>query len=197
MNQLEKRQEIKIISENIGELINQILILKAKKIYKKRKIISLYFDTHDLENYFVGNEGMVPRDKIRVRMYDSFSNDKACRLETKKTFAHHREKNIINLNKFDVLEIEKKILKTRKKHYIPTLFVEYDREYYLINDVRLTLDTGIKYRRYSSESYVKDYRNVLEFKFSGNPDHNLLGKLIKENSRFSKYCEAIENLNLI
>lgn len=197
MNQVEKRQEIKIVSENIGELMNQILILKAKKIHKKRKVISLYFDTYDLENYFIGNEGMVPRDKIRVRMYDNFCKDKACRLEIKKTFSHHREKNIINLNDFNVSEVEKRIFNTRKKRYIPTLFVEYERQYYLIDDVRLTLDMEIKYRRYSSENYIKDYRNVLEFKFSGNPDHNLLGKFIKENSRFSKYCEAVETLNLI
>lgn len=197
MSQIEKRQEIKISSENIGDLINQILILRAKKIHKKRKVISLYFDTFDFENYFIGNEGMVPRDKIRVRMYDEFNYKKACRLETKKTLAHHREKNIIYLNEFDISRVKDKIFDEKKKHFIPTLFVEYEREYYFVNNVRLTLDTKIKYRRFNSQTSIKDYRNVLEFKFSGNPDHNLLGKLIKENIRFSKYCEAVEILNLV
>ena len=196
MTQLEKRQEIKIFSENIGELLNQIMILRAKRIYKKRKIISLYFDTHDLESYFFGNEGMVPRKKIRVRMYDKFNDDKICRLETKKTYSHYREKNIVSLDNFNLLDVKKKIYSNHKKHYFPTLFVEYEREYFYVNDVRLTLDTNINYRRYKSNINFKDYRNVLEFKFSGNPDHGLLGKLIKENTRFSKYCEAVEILKL-
>lgn len=186
MSFTEKRQEIKIFSENLGELKNQILILKAKKYYNKRKVVSLYYDTFDLENYYNGIEGLVPREKIRIRCYENFATNKPCKLETKKTFEHYREKNIINLKRFNNTDISQIILNKKKKNYTPILFVEYEREYYLTNDVRLTLDTNIKYKKYSSNQYFKDYRNVLEFKFIGIPDHNLLEKKNKREFKVLK-----------
>ena len=80
---------------------------------------------------------------------------------------------------------------------MPILYVEYEREYFSFENVRLTLDTNIKYKKYNSNFYTKDYRNVLELKYNSGLDNYVSEKIIGEKVRFSKYGEAIENLNLI
>ena len=42
---------------------------KAKTLYKKRLVNSIYFDNDDFEMYFDSVEGLSPRKKIRLRYY--------------------------------------------------------------------------------------------------------------------------------
>ena len=140
---------------------------------------------------------MVPRKKVRIRVYNQFSIEGPCRLEIKKTHSHHREKEIFKIDNFELNQIQRKIKKIDNKFLLPILYVEYEREYFSFENVRLTLDTNIKYKKYNSNFYTKDYRNVLELKYNGGLDNYVSEKIIGEKVRFSKYGEAIENLNLI
>ena len=81
----------------------------------------------------------------------------------------------------------------------PVVEVLYFREYYLIFNLRITLDTNMKYKLFQENHLsISDEESILEVK-SNNLDNM---NYIEENfhfmrTRFSKYCNAIERLNII
>ena len=83
-------------------------------------------------------------------------------------------------------------------------YVSYKRFYFKINDMRLNIDTKIKYNDYKNKKlFVSDSDIVLEFK---SPNNN---KILKEletipfnKRRFSKYARGIlfldgKNANIV
>tara|TARA_B100000242_G_C43054088_1_gene492790 strand:+ start:6031 stop:6333 length:303 start_codon:yes stop_codon:yes gene_type:complete len=77
----------------------------------------------------------------------------------------------------------------------PKIFVKYNREYLLLKDVRVSIDTNISYRSYDTNFVAKDDRVIVELKTSLNKN---LDEIIEdfpiERIRFSKYCLGIEKL---
>ena len=51
-------------------LKNKLISEGLKKLYPKRKISSIYFDTKNLNFHLNSEEGVLPRKKIRIRWYD-------------------------------------------------------------------------------------------------------------------------------
>ncbi len=173
----------------------------AKVLHPKRFIKSIYFDNKNFSLYHESIEGTIPRKKIRIRTYSKeniFNLSNKFNLETKINSVEGRYKIVkkdINHVKF----LKEGILDKDYGHIFPVIEVSYFREYYQILNLRLTLDTKINYRIYKkNRSPLINDTCIMEVK-SNNLENN---NYIDENfsfmkTRFSKYCEGVESLNLI
>ncbi len=167
----------------------------AKQIYQPRKIESLYFDNINYDMYTDSIEGLTPRKKIRVRNYPN-TKDKKLYLETKISSVEGRFKirKIIDSNKFENLKING-IFDPQYGLCKPCLHVSYYREYFKINDVRISIDNNINYKLFSKNIFKTDVNSVIEIKTTINKD---LDELVKEfpfqKNRFSKYCNGVEKI---
>ncbi len=69
------------------------------------------------------------------------------------------------------------------------------REYYQIDDVRISIDENIEYFLYSGRELGKDNNSVVELKANFNKDRDdLLNNFPFQRIRFSKYCNAFEKI---
>jgi len=190
-------KKIRISSSKIYDLKEWIDKNDGSLLYPNRIINSIYFDTYDYSMYNDSIEGVLPRKKIRLRNYDSkFIFNKNVRKEVKISSVEGR---------FKTSYIEKYPQKMMNMGFLdedygicnPVINIVYERAYYKVKNIRLTLDQKIIYRRIYNTQISNfstfDNSNVVELKFNS---ENLINSVIKnfpfEISRFSKYCRGIE-----
>ena len=170
----------------------ELLSCGMKCLYPERIVHSSYYDTNDLIFYNQSNEGILPRKKIRIRNYN---DDKNFYKETKITAEEGRykfSKKIIN-----IIDFQKMI----DKDYgiiIPTLEVTYNRQYFLLNNLRITFDFLIKFKdlRSSISKEISENYSVMEIKTSDIISEDYIFKIINlRTERFSKYCNGIDAFN--
>ncbi len=189
-------EKLYIRPENLINFKEFILSKSAKKIHKLRKVKSLYFDNVNMDMYSDSVEGIVPRKKIRIREYPD-SEDRKSYLEIKHSSVEGRFKtrNIID-NK--TIDFHKKAgcFDNRYGLCLPNFYVQYDREYLIINDVRISIDQNIIYKNFKTNYSQKDKNCIIEIKTSieKNAD-DLTNQFPFQRIRFSKYCFAVENCN--
>ena len=191
-----KEEKLFIKSEHILDFKKFLKDRSVKSLYKPRKIKSLYFDNLSIEMYNDSIEGVVPRKKIRVREYPGEIDSKYY-LEIKHSSVEGRFKTreIIRKEKFEFLKI-KGILDYRYGACFPNYFVSYDREYLILNDVRISIDTNLLYQDFKSGFKCSDKNCIVELKTSINKAHDeLIEEFPFQRIRFSKYCYAVENLS--
>ena len=178
-------------------------------LFPRRIITSRYFDNIRLEMFHETQEGIIPRKKIRIRNYGSrnlneIQNDFS--LEYKLSTDNMRLKNerkFINNEaflKFSNFGIDD------KKYGIcfPILDISYEREYFFVKDVRLTVDTSIEYDGNSNflkeslkHNFFRDKICVCEIKSEFNYEANqLLNDFPFQRIKFSKYERGIELLEI-
>lgn len=185
-----------ILKENFVEFKKEIIKKGAKKIFKDREINSLYFDNFKKEMFQDSLEGLTPRKKIRIRNYPKDTN-KRLLFETKISSVEGRFKTnkLINEKYFDAIT-RKGIFDSKYGICKPILNVNYNREYFKMGDVRITLDSNIFYELYNGRFIKKDLRIVAELKTSINKDLDELAEIYPfQEIRFSKYCNGIELFN--
>ena len=183
---------------NFFEFKKKLIKKGAKKIYKDRKISSLYFDNYKKDMFYDSLEGLTPRKKIRVRNYPNDISKKLLfeikissvegRFKTNKLINDKFFKDIKNNGIFD------------NKYGIckPVLNVSYIREYFKLDDVRITLDSDIIYELYNSRFVKKDSQIVAELKTSISKNLDELAEIYPfQEVRFSKYCNGIELFNKV
>ena len=190
-------KKVRINSSKIYDLTKWIDENDGFQLYPKRVINSIYFDTSNYSMYSDSMEGVLPRKKIRLRNYNyKFIFDKNVKKEIKISSVEGR---------FKTSSLEKNPLIMMKLGYMdhdyglcdPVINIVYERNYYKVKNIRLTLDQKIIYKRiYNGQiSSFTTYENanVVELKFNS---ENLINSVIKdfpfEISRFSKYCRGIE-----
>ena len=124
-------------------------------------------------------EALTPRKKIRVRNYPG-TQDNNLYLEIKISSVEGRFKTrkIVN-NKFNYLKT-KGVLDSQYGLCKPCLYVIYDREYFKLGDVRISIDNNINYQLYPKNVCKKNYR----FKCAQNRDSFPLGRARSDNSVF-------------
>lgn len=174
-------------------LIKSKLIKKGMKIlYPSREINNCYFDTKDLRCFFESEEGMLPRKKIRIRWYkkglELFKEKKISSIEGrfKVSEKFHNESFLKN---FKHTFFENSYGKLKSK-----IIINYTREYYLLDGMRITFDSSINYRNIGAVYKKKFFDNETVMEVKTSIDHPL--DLIEENinitdTRFSKYCRGI------
>ena len=125
---------------NQNQLVDFKDFLKKKnatQIYNPRIIESLYFENLKKEMYEDSIEGLVPRKKIRVRIYPE-EKEKKIFLETKVSSVEgrHKTRREINEEQFNKIK-EDGIFDFKYGTCKPLLYVSYKREYFKIKDVRI------------------------------------------------------------
>ena len=191
---IENKYELSITK--LSEFYTFLRDNSAKEIYPKRLIKSIYFDNQDFSSYRESVEGVVPKKKIRIRNYPDSSVN--FNLEIKINSIEGRfktTKNNINYNK---------ILKNGYHDCdyglcYPIVEVSYFRNYFSIFNLRVTLDTSISYRQYNKKKVIPYQETaIMEIKSDNLDNLNYIEKKIHfPKTRFSKYCNAVEELHTI
>ena len=178
--------------------IRYLVNLKAIKIYDKRIIFSTYYDNDHFSSYRNSEEGVVPRKKLRIRSYNSYTHDVNSKFELKISSEIDRFKKV---EKFESLSDIESILSRGffDKTYgfcKPTINVSYERDYYTLNSCRITIDRKIKYWGHNyNKNKCEEPLNVVEFKSEIDDEMNLNNNLLfNPISRFSKYCRGMNKI---
>lgn len=212
-----RRFERKYISElNKSWMFRDKLIEKNFiKIYEKRKVISLYFDTVDYKFFKDNIEGTGNRIKARLRWYQNsnHTNNKIkTTLELKKKRGFVGTKKQLNFGTYEslseLLEIcknfhfQNKVSNVVKRQIFPVLITSYDREYFLnINKkFRSTIDTNLKVIPINNLCLsVPINKEILELKYDTKYDEDFRNTVIDSDfkfrfQKFSKYVVGLLNL---
>ena len=165
------------------------------ELYPERKVKSYYYDTKDLKMFKDSDEGILPRKKIRVRKYNK---ENIYNQEIKITSEEGRYKTTKSLKEPFKKNYYESFLDSQYGQLIPTLFVSYFRNYYFLDDLRITFDRNISYQNLRTHLGVKmiDPECVMEIKTDISTDDDYIFNIINiPTSRFSKYCRGIIMLN--
>ena len=193
-------QKYRINKYKLPDLYKWISKNNGEKIYLDRTVSSIYFDNYKLSSYHDSMEGVIPRKKIRLRWYGNIKNKlENSNLEKKINSVEGKFKKVEKAtNPSNILKLG--FLDKEYGLCFPILQIDYNREYFKIFDIRITLDTKIRYKNYKEEHFFNQYHNddetVLEAKALNTNIKNFVDENIYfEKIRFSKYCNAIEKLN--
>jgi len=191
-------QKLEINKSDYPSVLQWMHKKNAKFLYPERLICSIYFDNFNKDMYYQTVEGITPRKKIRIRTYNSrdFLNTKSnYNLEKKLTTEHSRYKEIkenINPN----IYIQDGIFDNLYGICLPQIEISYFREYYEIDNHRITIDKEINYKSINSELIYKEDSFVLEIKANINKDSDYISNLFDfPRTKFSKYERGIDRIN--
>ena len=190
-------EKLSIDTNKIIDFKSFLLDKKAKKIYQSRKIKSLYFENFNREMYTDSIEGVRPRKKIRIRNYPD-TQDNNLYLETKISSAEGRFKTrkIMDEKKFNYIKT-RGILDSQYGLCKPSLYVTYVREYFKIDDIRISIDHNINYILFMNSAATRDENIIVEIKTSIKKNlDELIESFPFQKNRFSKYCNAVEKIIL-
>lgn len=208
--------------EQLKRLLSALLVkdenTKADGDYYIR---SLYFDTPENKDYYDKLLGVVQRKKIRLRIYDTDTNQ--VKLEIKNKENNYSIKETASISRKDALRLiggENSVLaqydnEIAKKAYFnilsygytPKVVVDYEREAYLlpIENIRITFDknvrawkgSGLFEERNAFVSVLAPEYVILEVKYDKFlPLHikNMLSAVNMQRMSVSKYCMARETV---
>jgi len=188
-------EKLYIKSEHLIDFKQFLMKRSAKQLYQPRRIKSLYFDNLNFDMYNDSIEGMVPRKKIRIREYPDTS-DKNFYLEIKNSSVEGRFKTrkILDNKKLDYYK-KSGVFDSQYGVCLPNFYVSYEREYSIINDVRISIDKNLVYESYRNNNVCNDSNSIVEIKTSINKNLDDLIELFPfQRRRFSKYCFAVDSL---
>ena len=178
-----------------NHLMNYLNEFEIKQLYPKRKISSIYFDNFYKEMFLHSEEGLVPRKKLRIRKYPSQENSKFF-FEKKINSVEGKYKisQIIKKNKY-IDFLKEGIFDKNYGICKPQVEVNYNREYYKLKDLRVTIDTEIKYKKFNSNIDFNNNILICEFKSTDvKKIRDFYNSEIFTKVRISKYCEAVNKL---
>ena len=117
----------------------------AKKLFPDRYIKSIYFDNKNFDCYKESLEGTVPRKKIRLRNYSKNLQDLTnLSLEIKINSVEGRYKDTMKVKSYSKL-LRNGYCDNVYGYCDPKVIVVYKREYYQLNQFRVTIDDNIEY----------------------------------------------------
>lgn len=187
-------EKILISIKQLFEFKNYLYSKKTKCIFPERIIESLYFDNLQKQMFLDSEEGCVPRKKIRLRRYYNikdkiYSNSK---LEIKISSYEGRFKKSIDINNSTYENyIKKGYLDKNYGLCQPKLIVKYNRNYFQLEKVRITIDQNISYKRYNSNLLYNDEDIIVEIKADNKIDRDYILNLLPfQRTRFSKYSRG-------
>ena len=157
-------------------------------LHPKRRIVSLYFDTIDFKLYNKSILDDVDKFKYRFRQYPSISTNisKEIKFNTKKG----KEKISDKTNYQNFNDIQNQTY--RGYNLIPTLFVDYHRDYYEIDKkIRVTIDKEIKFTPPKNRSLISKENSInniiVEFKLLSSKIEDVSKYFFTNPVAFSKY----------
>ena len=135
----------------------------------------------------------MPRKKLRLRWYDDPAK---LTKEIKHSSVEGRYKTTEPFKPFQTQSDFKK-LQLHDPDYgrmVPTVCVSYQREYFMLNQLRITFDRAITYQdmRGLGGQLRRDPETVMEIKTNiDTPDDYINTVVPYPTTRFSKYCRAL------
>jgi len=223
-DELDYRYERKFFVSGVDSLTAESFVnlhpAVFSRIFHKRTVNNIYFDTLELNNYFDNVNGNSRRKKIRIRWYgELFGKIKNPTLEIKikngllgrkLRYSLHPFNLNKNFNMDNILQIiqNQKIpesIKTELKFLQPTLLNKYNRKYFLSEDkrYRITIDTKQEFYAINSISNsfikkIKDKTNIIiELKYDM-PSDNGVEKITNafpfRLTKSSKYITGIKRI---
>jgi SPX domain protein involved in polyphosphate accumulation len=185
---------------NCLELLKAKTILeknRAKILYPRRLISSTYFDNFHLDMFLESEEGISPRKKIRIRTYNN--SFKKILLEKKITSPEGRYKSSEEITDLKMnFYLKNGLLDKDYGQCFPITEVVYYRDYYSFKNVRITIDSNIKFRQFSKKNFISSDKNVMEFKPNKNDNLEIIENLIPgRKARFSKYVFSVLDNQLL
>lgn len=213
------RYEIKFVLDN-SSFANVMQWLysntTAFKFYENRMVHSIYFDDVDFSSVKENLTGLPERKKLRLRWYGNQIDSivvfevktKNGRLGNKVSYPITSNSNIVELTFEKILENCTKDLAAQDiiidKYIVPTLLVNYEREYYETQDkIRITIDHDIEFSDTQlhttlNQNTLYSYPfKVMEIKFEPSMKDNV-AQLIKPlnitPARHSKYLIGLSKL---
>lgn len=194
-----KEEKLKVHKSQLTNLLAWIFENGGTELHKPRIVSSTYFDNDDWAMYRDSEEGSIPRKKIRVRSYDKNSHkSETSTFEVKISSLEGRYKttsenfNLKKIMNIGVMDIDYGVCKPRVR-------VTYERVYYAIKGIRLTVDQNIEYvlvdGKRESPNRIFDSEIAVEIKAPyGVPEEYLIKSFPFERVRFSKYSRAVNCL---
>ncbi len=193
-----KEEKLHISESQLLNLLNWVYENDGFRLYDTRIVSSTYFDNDDMQMFNDSEEGCVPRKKIRIRSYSTQDHKiGSSALEIKTSSVEGRFKT--SEKDFDLKKIMAVGLFDNDYGICkPRVRITYERDYYKVHEVRLTVDKNIKYSRASSfgtSIYSRlDPDIIVEIKAEDSvPINYLFDKFQFDRIRFSKYSKAINS----
>jgi SPX domain protein involved in polyphosphate accumulation len=188
--------------------------------YESRYVNSIYFDTHDLDNYGQNMQGSSERMKVRIRWYGELFGlveKPILEFKIKRGVLHHKISiPIRGIELQDDMDFDHvmesvetsqipEVMKLQVGTLEPSLCTRYARKYYQSSDgeFRITLDFDIGYYRLQkygntfNHTHVDNINSILEMKYR--PENDDKAERISNCFPFrmtksSKYAQGIENI---
>ena len=196
------RREIKstLNKNKFSNLLKWIQNNGGRILFPTRLINTIYFDNRNLTIYNESIEGILPRKKIRLRIYEKESSLDKIKKDSNLEYKISSVEGRFKITKKFLSKDKRSFLEIRDKDYglcQPVLNVVYKRTYYKIKNIRLTIDQDISYKSVRFARIlpytIKDNLNVVELKYSKiHLDNKVLESFPFQFNRFSKYCSGIE-----
>ncbi len=195
-----KEEKLHIHKSQLINLLSWIYDNDGCKLYDSRVVSSTYFDNENMQMHKDSEEGCSPRKKVRIRSYSRDSHtDSNSKLEIKTSAVEGRYKTSqkqFNIKKY----INKGFFDADYGICNPKVRVTYQRDYFKIHHVRMTVDRQIEYMQLNSlgKAIYKTYEPdiVVEIKAEDFvPIEYLFNKFQFNRVRFSKYSRAINSFS--
>ena len=193
-------EKLLVHKNRLGDLRRWIELEGGRSLYPPRCVSSTYFDNMAKAMFVDSEEGTVPRKKIRIRSYTTADHAlQNSSLEIKVSSVEGRYKTT---KKLEVSETEKILQQgyfdSQYGICTPVVRVDYEREYFTIAGMRLTVDGCINYFRVVGGKRlalpIHDDSVIVETKTIPSISMDKIQKTIPfQRVRFSKYCRAVNS----
>jgi len=191
-------EKLHINNYKLTTFLNWIIENDGYKLHNSRVVSSTYFDNRKNDMFHDSEEGSLPRKKIRVRSYsDAEHVVGSSMLETKISSIEGRYKtkisefNLEKIMKIGIIDSDYGVCK-------PIVRVTYDREYFSLFGVRVTIDRNIKYKSLD-RPFIEVFDPGVAVEIKANYQTSaeyLIKKFPFYRTRLSKYSNAINLLNI-
>lgn len=166
---------------------------KLEKLYSQRKITSRYFDTNDYKLFKDSINYDVDKFKVRFRKY---SDSKVIFKEIKENTTLGKFKQTDATTYKNLEEINSTL--HNKLLLFPSLDIEYTRDYFKLDNVRLTIDKRINFKNTQNRSshLTKKYfhKNIVEYKILNYNNTEIENNIPLNTINFSKYVFGVQKI---
>ena len=199
---------------NEGETKHQFFLISGmfKKIFPKRVVNSVYFDTEKYKDVWDNINGFGNRRKLRLRWYNELNNTQV-NIEEKKKIGFVTKKYVESIGTYKDFKqlnnfikskdfFNNKFLLEKKLNLKKILFIQYHRSYFqLPNDkLRVTVDEKLRIFYKYPDKFIDLDRIIVELKYD-TKDSSFVNSFIKlnnlnaRNQKFSKYVNSFIEMN--
>ena len=183
-----------------------------KKVFPKRVVNSIYFDTEKYKDVWDNINGFGIRRKLRLRWYNELKNSHVY-IEEKKKIGFVTKKYVESIGKYEDYKeldnfihskefINSKFLLKKKLNLKKILFIQYHRNYFKLpnNKLRVTVDEKLRIFYKFPNKFIDLDKIIVELKYD-TKDSSFVNSFIKlnnlnaRNQKFSKYVNSFIEMN--